>query len=374
VTERLRRLPIPLPPAANEVLTSYIGRLAAMHGLPDVELWNHFGVPDRPGRRKRITLDRLAAATGYPPGNLARALPELRDPAPEWPALRHLPQRTCPRCTARHRGGPVRRLFAHHQYLCLRHGYWLGVPDPGRDPTPDRLATGYPELVTVQRRHQWAVARYGWPATFSAVIAATGICVDLRFSAADHPLWHRWEKRLDRLIPPSREYDTYTRSRFFAVIYPEVVALATVIASPTWWSTATDADSDELQRFLDTACQAVATPSTWPAHDSTHPAVRWAQTPTISRVPVQPAATFPEIGRLYHPRSGMVAQERLAEQKTARRFAADRRAPRTSRTPFPYAYRRPHPPDGEHADRESAPPRHIPRLAAALPAQPAARR
>lgn len=54
-------------------------------------------------------LPRLAAVTGYPSGNLAWALPELRDPEPDWLALRHLvAQRACPRCTARHQGGPVR--------------------------------------------------------------------------------------------------------------------------------------------------------------------------------------------------------------------------------------------------------------------------
>jgi hypothetical protein len=65
--------------------------------------------------------ERLAAVTSYPAGNLTWALPELWVPEPNWPSLRHLAQRACPRCTARHQGGPVRRLFAHHEYLCTRH-------------------------------------------------------------------------------------------------------------------------------------------------------------------------------------------------------------------------------------------------------------
>jgi hypothetical protein len=109
-----------------------------------------------------------SAWQGYPPGNLARALPELHVPAPDWESLRHLAQRACPRCTARHQGGPVRRLFAHHEYLCARHGYWIGPPDPSHDDPPRPLALHLPELAAAQRvlRRTWRL--HGWAVTFDA--------------------------------------------------------------------------------------------------------------------------------------------------------------------------------------------------------------
>jgi hypothetical protein len=374
VTELLRRLPIPLPPAHGEVLTSYVGRLAVVHGLPHAELWNHLGVADRPGQRRRITLDRLATATGHPPGSLARALPELRDPPQQWASLRHLPQRACPRCAARHRGGPVRRLLAHHQYLCTRHGYWLGVPDPTQDEPPPPLAAQYPQLAAAQRRHQRLVTRHGWQTTFGAVVAATGICLDLRFSNADPNLWQRWEIRLDQLIPAEKR--DYSRSRFLAVIHPEMIDLAVVIASPSWRATAASSDLEARQRFLDTAARRLGT-SGWSADDPTHPAVSWAHT-RAAKALAEPATTYPEAGRLYHDRSGLVEQERFAEQRTVRQFTSDRRAPHTYRTPLPYGHRHPHHHTklraGVHGDPESAPSRHLRELAAALPVQPAAPR
>jgi hypothetical protein len=65
---------------------------------------------------------------------------------PAWAAWRHQPQPRCPRCDARHDGGPVTRLLPHHHYVCSRHGYWIGPPDAGQPATP----LG-PELGTVAR-------------------------------------------------------------------------------------------------------------------------------------------------------------------------------------------------------------------------------
>jgi hypothetical protein len=110
VTEPLRRLPIRLAPAHNEVLTSYIGRLAAVHG--------------RPPSCGTTSASRIGPAGGLVSGTGYRATP----------ASAH--------------GGPAR-----------------------------------PEAV------------------FAAVVAATGICLDPRFSAASPHLWQRWEDRLDQLIP-----------------------------------------------------------------------------------------------------------------------------------------------------------------------------
>ncbi len=223
-----RRLPAPVPPAQHETIASWLHRLAAVHGLNAGDLRAHLGIgrsaPDggMPG-----LASRLAAVTGYPPGNLARALPELQVPEPGWLSLRHLAQRACPRCTARHQGGPVRRLFAHHEYLCARHGYWIGPPDPSRDDPPRPLAAQVPELAAAQRTLGRTRRLDGWAAAFDATAAAASICIELRIRTVHQPLWAQWERRLELLMPGA-----YRRSLFMAAIFPEVAALAAVLAAP----------------------------------------------------------------------------------------------------------------------------------------------
>jgi len=75
-------------------------------------------------------------------------------------AWRHQSQPRCPRCDARHDGGPVHRLLPQHRYVCTRHRYWIGPPDAGQSAT----ALDHPELVDVvsaQRRHLRLVRRQG---------------------------------------------------------------------------------------------------------------------------------------------------------------------------------------------------------------------
>ena len=172
--------------------------------------------PGRPRGRHARPAGRLAAVTGYPAGNLALALPELRVPEPGWLSLRHLAQRACPRCTARHQGGPVRRLFAHHEYLCTRHGYWTGPPDPSRDDPPRPLAAQVPELAAAQRTLGRIRRLHGWAATFDATAAATSICIELRIRTVHQPLWTRWERRLELLTPGD-----WRRSLFMAGSSPK---------------------------------------------------------------------------------------------------------------------------------------------------------
>jgi TniQ len=104
------RLPIAVPPARHETIASYLTRLASPHGISPGELAGQISVR-APGTARHATdPGRLAAITGRPAGHLGLALPELRDPGPDWQAWRHQPQPLCPRCDARHDGGPVTRL------------------------------------------------------------------------------------------------------------------------------------------------------------------------------------------------------------------------------------------------------------------------
>ncbi len=333
-----RRLPIPLTPAQQESVASWLHRLATVHGLPTGELRHHLRigphVNDDPDKVRDLAR-RLAAVTGYPAERLAQALPELRTPAPEWPALRHLAQRACPRCTARHQGGPVRRLFAHHEYLCERHGFWIGPPDPTRDDPPPPLARRLPELVPAQHRLDRTARRHGWAAVFDATAAATGICIHLRFSAQDHPLWTRWERRLDLLMPTR-----YTRSLFMAAIYPEVTALAAVLVAADWHA---PARTDELGLGLDLVITAAAHAlggGPLPGDKIGSALMAWLSTRTAGPL-LQPVSTYPATSHHDDGTPRITDVARQAEQHTAHRFSHDRRAPRThSRAaPLPYAHR-----------------------------------
>lgn len=87
----LAPLPIPAGPARHETLASYVSRLAALHGLPARQLWDQLSTPRPGGRRRLVLADRLAAVTNRPVEHLRWALPELRNPAPDWAAFRHNP-------------------------------------------------------------------------------------------------------------------------------------------------------------------------------------------------------------------------------------------------------------------------------------------
>jgi hypothetical protein len=331
-----RWLPIPLAPAQHETLASWLHRLATVHGLRAADLRQHLNIgPHVTGGADlgRDLAGRLAAVTGHPAGGLALALPELRVPAPDWRSLRHLAQRACPRCTARHEGGPVRRLFTHHEYLCSQHGYWLGPPDPTRDDPPPQLAARLPELVTAQHRLRDAMVRYGWAALFDATVGATRICLDLRFSAHSRPLWTRWEQRLDLLMPAG-----YRRSLFMAAIFPEVATLAALICSPPWRAPAALSHPADAERFLCAAAHELDCPDT--VGGLADAIMTWAAT-RATAPPLEPVSIYPQTSHGDDGSPRVTDAQRLGEQGTMHRFARDRRAPRATgpAAPLPYAHR-----------------------------------
>ena len=313
-----------------------------MHGLVTAELRHHLRISpylsDDPDERRGLAR-RLAAVTGHAVERLAWALPELRMPAPEWPAFRHLAQRACPRCTARHQAGPVRRLFAHHEYLCVRHGYWIGPPDPTRDDPPPQLAGRLPELVTAQLRLHRAARRHGWAAAFDATAAATSICVNLRFNAEHHPLWTRWQRRLDLLMPTG-----YRRSLFIAAIYPEVCALAAVLAAADWHTPAPTGgfrqDGLGVDHIIAAAEPALGGSDILPRAEISFALLTWLTTRASGPL-LGPAATYPETSHHDDGTPRITDVQRQAEQGTANRFVRDRRAPRprSRAAPLPYAHR-----------------------------------
>lgn len=282
-----RRLPIAVPPAHHETTASYLRRLANVHGLSGDELWEQVTVPRPTPSRRTVDPDRLAALTGRPPRDLAGALLELREPAPNWSMLRHAPQIGCPRCDARHLGGPVFRLFPHHRYVCARHRHWIGPPDINR---PGPSLRELPEVVAAQRRHLRLLRRYGWAATYDALLTAFMVCGHLWEHPEDTPLLHlRWETRCHSLIPVGLEATTFSASRIFAAAYPEAVDLATVLASPTWRGLAAGDDAD-LLRFTTEISRRLG--ATYRPRDSRDPIAHWIEH-DCWRPPSAPPSTFP---------------------------------------------------------------------------------
>ncbi|AZM56282.1 hypothetical protein DMA15_29870 [Streptomyces sp. WAC 01529] len=252
----LPRLPDPVPPARHEIAVSYISRLATLHGMDSQTLWMQATRPKREGASRRVPIpEQLAALTGRNVHALAGALPELRDPLPDWAMFRHATQSGCHLCDARHPGGRVVRLLPHHTYVCLRHGTWIGPPDI------DHPAAGLaqlPEVIDAQRRHHVLVRRYGWEAAYDAVLTAFMLCAhiwaDGRLPGEDFHVWHTWDSRTYALIPydhAAKSYSSYSTSKLFAAVYPEVIGLAPLIASPYWRQLACGTTTEQSRFFAE---------------------------------------------------------------------------------------------------------------------------
>jgi TniQ len=321
---RLARLPIPAAPADHETLASYLTRLATLHGTPPGELWEPISTP-RPGTKRRDVLaDRLATLVGRAPEHLAQALPELRASALDWIAYRHQPQPGCPRCDARHDGGPVARLLPHHHYVCTQHRYWIGPPDAGQPATP----LDHPELhdiVRAQRRHLRLVHRHGTAASFDAVLTGFLICGHLWDDRVNdwHETTRRWDHRGRYLIPVGCETSEFSASRIFAAVYPEAVDIAEVIASPTWRSLACG-ESEQQNCFISEIGRRLGRPDYRPP-DGGDVIAHWMNYASW-RPPSRPHMTFPdtrEHGSIRAAKTSTQSLDRL--DRSALWFAVNRR-------------------------------------------------
>lgn len=264
-----------------------------LHGVPARELWEPISTP-RPGNRRDVLADGLAALVGRAPAHLARALPELRDPAPDWPAWRHQPQPGCPRCDARHDAGPVQHLLPHHRFVCIRHRYWIGPPDAGQPAT--RLEPGpaeFDEIVYAQRRHRRLLRRHGTAAAYDAILTGFLICGHLWDDRRDG--WHhsqrRWNSRAAALIPDGAEHHRFSASGIFAVVYPEAVTIAGLIADPTWRQRAAG-EPDQRQQFIREIGDRLGRPDYQPPENGDAIA-HWIKYDS-RQPPSRPQTTFPQ--------------------------------------------------------------------------------
>ncbi len=245
------RLPIAVAPAQHEIVVSYLTRLATLH-----EHTVRRTLASRsasPGAQAAATA--TSSPTCWPPSpairasSLVRALPELREPAPDWlgPAARapaRLPALRRP--TPRRPGAAA----AAAPPLRLHPPPRLDRPTRQVDQPQPSLA-GLPEVVAAQHRHLRLLRRLGPAATYDAVLTGFLICAH-RWNRTEtatpvHARQH-WVRRTDLLIPPGTELDTFSQSRLFAATYPEAVGIADLIGSLRWRRLAAGGPDDQ-RRF-----------------------------------------------------------------------------------------------------------------------------
>jgi len=270
----VRRLPITTPPFPSETVGSYVRRLAiANHLHPgDFEVYLR-------RRERRVNPARLAAVSGRPLSLLQRALPELR-PALSLPSGfdHHEPTLACRFCTAA-RGitGTVTCWAPPHRNVCMRHRRWIGHIDPafqgllgGRDPQPD--LTVLPDVVAAERRLRRLARRRGQEQVILAY--RTGLHVALRWADRNDWGYHRYRRiQLLGFVPATDwrfpSWDPVLR----AAVYPEAVAVTSLVLSPYWAGVA--ADPRERRRFYAEAGRRLHLPDYHP--DSVYdPLAQWA--------------------------------------------------------------------------------------------------
>jgi hypothetical protein len=113
--------------------------------------------------------------------------------------------------------------------------------------------------------------------------------------------WDAWDDRLGILIPFDREkqdYINYSTSRLFAAVYPEAVALASLIASPYWRRLAGGSEAEQA-RFVAEVASRVTYPYSPPGR-SVDAIAHWALTDSWRR-PSRPLSTYTTWPRPRHP-------------------------------------------------------------------------
>ncbi|RKT88110.1 TniQ protein [Saccharopolyspora antimicrobica] len=254
----LRRLPLPVPPVANESATSYLRRLAAVNHvhIDDLEDMITIGKKNPLASRKRpVDPARLGLITGYSPGRLAEALPDLAERNTRIMRRLPRPRPACPSCVRRHRGGPVEIYLPDHRHVCIRHNIWLGSLGPANDAWPDSRdpvdVNPLPTVRAAQRCHQRLVRRYGEKAAEYAVRTAREVWD--RANQTHFLGRHEW-KLLEIFRPGAREVSTRDPLAH-AIRYPSIVTIAGVLASPHWQQKASFWDTkqqafDEIGRRI----------------------------------------------------------------------------------------------------------------------------
>lgn len=254
---RLRPLPRSVTPLHNETHNSYIERLAWANRMLPIELHEHLADSSGPVRSGEIPLPRaLAQLAGQPLERLLLALPDLAtadlaDTIPPGRDRLHPGWRIQPGCRLCLLAKNVRhaRLWVPPgTTICPRHQRWTGAHGQQFD------ISALPEITHAHRRHRRMIHRRGWQAAARAMDDATSIC------------WAWWEtnqhtKALNRrrsvlrgpAWPSGRSALTLA-----ACGYPDIVALAELLAAPDLRSLAFTGDRRDYRRFVHHARERVA--------------------------------------------------------------------------------------------------------------------
>lgn len=320
-----RGLPAPVPPARHETLASWLHRLAAVHGLNTGDLRAHLGIGRAaPEGGVPGLAGRLAAVTGYPARNLALAPPELRVPEPDWPYLRHLAQRACPGAPPGTRAARCGGCSPTTSTCAPGTGTGPARPTPAATTRPGRWPPRSPSWP--RRSARWAApggCTAGQPPSTrpppppaSASNCGSGPCTS-RCGPGGNGAWTCF-------VPGD-----WRRSLFMAAIFPEVAALAAILAAPPGEA-----------GLLSAARHALGYAEPPNRHDISDALSIWATGREAGRF-LQPASAYSPAGH-HHDGTPRITEGRLiAERQTATRFRRDRRAPfiPSPGPPMPYACR-----------------------------------
>jgi hypothetical protein len=271
----LRRLPRCVTPFPGEIMSSYLARMAKANRVDPETLRRYIAGDSDP---RVLPVAQVAAVAGVPAPTLERAIADLDSAAPARTSndSYHWTVDVCTRvigwachlCAfARGASGPVMCWKPAEEMVCLRHLRWTGSDDP-LQPALDRQ----PDIVEAQRRHRRLVRRHGREEVTAGTEVAGHIC---------HK-WYQWRqkdaefnRRLEVFHGPGWVLPQ-VHPTIRAAAYPQVVALARLLASPYWRALAVGDSSagralfgQELKRTVAPSCQ-------WPQQvGSTDPLYRW---------------------------------------------------------------------------------------------------
>jgi hypothetical protein len=232
-----RPLPITVSPVSGEILSSYLGRVAAANHITATALlallprWFRTKIRDCDDRRQypkllpaaADALHQLAAVTGSTSKTLTHALPVftyfVTDPARPVRATV-----ACQRCLAANGiRQPVPILLVAHMRICSRHQLWL--PANG---LPQLDLSACPDITAAQHQARRLLRRHTPQQLISAQVAAvehlTAPGPDPRARPAN------WQQRVSLLQASNTHPGSTapTRDQLIpAAIYPDAIALAT---------------------------------------------------------------------------------------------------------------------------------------------------
>lgn len=272
----LRRLPHTVAPLHHESWGSYVNRLALANRIAHLELHEHINSRHRIHPAPLPLLDAIRSLSGHPRDRLLKALPDLRTPD----LARHLPaacqpldrgwrlQAACTLCLAS-KGvfTEARCWITQSTRLCLRHGRWTDTHGQQIDIRP------LPEISQAQHDHHRLVRQHGWQTVEIAMREATDWCSNWWNGRRFH---HRRDRRAQALSAPG--WSHYRDDpRLIASGYPNIVALAGLLASPTLRSLPFTGNTGDFRRFIKEVRDRVALGYRYEGAGAADPLVRWIE-------------------------------------------------------------------------------------------------